>query len=58
MIGTSTKSGPIHLQVAKREMKKSNYMLLTLKNVDKSTSWEPKIAFLITTPIMSCNKFM
>lgn len=27
-------------------------MLLKLKNVDKSTCWEPKIAFLIATPIM------
>lgn len=27
-------------------------MLLTSNNVDKSTCWEPKVAFLITPPIM------
>lgn len=27
-------------------------MLLTLRNVDKSTCCEPKIAFLITTPMI------
>lgn len=46
MAGT-TKSGPKHLQ---GEKWKSNYMLLALRSFDKSTCWEPKIAFLMTTP--------
>ena len=33
-----------------REKDKSDYMLLALRSVDKSTYWEPKIAFLVTTP--------
>lgn len=29
---------------------KNNYILLTLRNVDKFPYWEAKIAFLVTTP--------
>lgn len=33
-----------------REKGKGDYMLLALRSVDISTCWEPKIAFLMTTP--------
>lgn len=36
----------------KERDKKCNYMPSALRNVDKSTCWEPKIAFLIIIPMM------